>query len=343
VATHGSTVTLSGTVSPPAQEAVEVYLHAGAEWDLVAEGESGADGSYLLSMTARRPGQLVARSGSAESTPVRLQIRPRLTASFRGLTVLGAPLDVRGQLVPARAGRVNLTVRGTTRTLALSADGRFAARVSTRRAGRLEATLVTDPAPGYVAVRRTLATTIRTPILRIGTKGDAVLFFEKRLRSLHYALPQADSAYGPQTRDAVYAFQKVEGLARDGIVGPHVWRTLLIARTPRAALRQGSHIEVDKARQVLFEVRRGHVVRIAHVSTGATGNTPAGRWRIYWKSPGYNASGMYYSMYFLRGFAIHGYASVPPYPASHGCVRTPLWFGPRIYGRWPVGSLVLVR
>jgi hypothetical protein len=343
VATHGSTVTLSGTVSPPAQEAVEVYLRAGGDWRLVAEGESGADGAYVLTMIARRPGQLVARSGSAESPAVRLRIRPRLTGSFRGLSVLGAPLDVRGQLLPARAGRVKLTVRGTTHTLALAADGRFEARVSTRRAGRLEATLVVDPAPGYVAVRRTLATTIRTPILRVGAKGAAVLFLEKRLRSLNYALPQADRAYGAQTRDAVYAFQKVEGLARDGIAGPQVWRALLTARTPSAALRQGRHIEVDKTRQVLFEVRRGRVVRIAHVSTGATGNTPAGRWRIYWKSPGYNASAMYYSLYFLRGFAIHGYASVPPYPASHGCVRTPLWFAPRIYGRWPVGTLVVVR
>ena len=51
---------------------------------------------------------------------------------------------------------------------------------------------------------------------------------------------------------------------------------------------------------------------------------------------------MYYSMYFLRGFAIHGYASVPPYPASHGCVRLPLWFAPRIYSRWQLGARVRV-
>jgi len=43
---------------------------------------------------------------------------------------------------------------------------------------------------------------------------------------------------------------------------------------------------------------------------------------------------MYYSIYFLRGFAIHGYHSVPTYPASHGCVRTPLWFARGFYNRW---------
>jgi lipoprotein-anchoring transpeptidase ErfK/SrfK len=51
---------------------------------------------------------------------------------------------------------------------------------------------------------------------------------------------------------------------------------------------------------------------------------------------------MYYSMFFLRGFAIHGYASVPPYQASHGCVRIPLWFAPGLYSRWPVGTTIRV-
>jgi lipoprotein-anchoring transpeptidase ErfK/SrfK len=99
---------------------------------------------------------------------------------------------------------------------------------------------------------------------------------------------------------------------------------------------------VDKARQVLFEVRRGRVVRIVHVSTGATGNTPVGRWRVYRKTPGFNSLGMYYSMYFLGGFAVHGYHSVPPWPASHGCVRMPNWFAPRLYARWPYASTIWV-
>jgi hypothetical protein len=135
---------------------------------------------------------------------------------------------------------------------------------------------------------------------------------------------------------------QVERLARDGAAGPQVWRVLRSARTPRAAAR-GTHFEVDKTRQVLFEVRRGRVARVIHVSTGATGNTPLGRWRIYLKTPGFNSLGMYCSMDFLRGFAIHGYASVPPYPASHGYVRVPLWFAPGLYARWAVGDRVLVH
>jgi lipoprotein-anchoring transpeptidase ErfK/SrfK len=32
---------------------------------------------------------------------------------------------------------------------------------------------------------------------------------------------------------------------------------------------------------------------------------------------------MLHSNYFIRGYAIHGYPSVPNYPASHGCIRIP--------------------
>jgi lipoprotein-anchoring transpeptidase ErfK/SrfK len=49
-----------------------------------------------------------------------------------------------------------------------------------------------------------------------------------------------------------------------------------------------------------------------------------GSFRVYLKTPGANAKGMVHSSYFVRGYAIHGYASVPVYPASHGCLRVPV-------------------
>ena len=59
----------------------------------------------------------------------------------------------------------------------------------------------------------------------------------------------------------------------------------------------------------------GRVVRVVHVSTGATGNTPVGRWHVYSKVSGFLPSGMYDSSFFLGAFAIHGFYSVPAYPA----------------------------
>jgi hypothetical protein len=228
------------------------------------------------------------------------------------------------------------------RTVPVGADGRFAATLPTRAAVRLRLELALAPEEGYATARRRLTKRVQAPRLGLGSRGAAVRFLEQRLRGLHYALRGVDGRFSWDTRDALYAFQKVRGLSRDGRASPRVWRALRGARTPVAAYPHGDHIEVDKARQVLFEVRRGEVVRVVHVSTGATGNTPVGRWRIYRKSPGTNSLSMYYSMYFLRGFAVHGYPSVPTWPASHGCVRLPNWFAPGLYSRWGLGDRIWV-
>jgi lipoprotein-anchoring transpeptidase ErfK/SrfK len=114
------------------------------------------------------------------------------------------------------------------------------------------------------------------------------------------------------------------------------------SHVPRARVARGTHIEISKTKQVLFEVRKGRVVNVLHTSTGATGNTPVGTFHVYGKVPGYNAKQMYYSLFFKGGFAIHGYHSVPPYPASHGCARIPIWAARGLYNRWGVGSTVMV-
>jgi len=83
-------------------------------------------------------------------------------------------------------------------------------------------------------------------------------------------------------------------------------------------------------------------VRVVHVSTGATGNTPIGLWHIYSKVPGTLPTGMFDSNFFLRGFAIHGYPSVPSYPASHGCVRVPNWVAPILFSSSYYGEAVYI-
>jgi lipoprotein-anchoring transpeptidase ErfK/SrfK len=164
---------------------------------------------------------------------------------------------------------------------------------------------------------------------------------ERRLVDLGYALRRIDGHYGHDTTEAVLAFQKVEGLPWTGRVTGRLWRTLDRAKRARPRYTRGSHVEVDKRRQLLFVVRRGRVVLVSHVSTGATGNTPVGRWRVYRKVTGWDWV-LWYPMYFLRGFAIHGYPSVPAYPASHGCVRVPMWLAPRLYRQHSYGATVYV-
>ena len=47
-------------------------------------------------------------------------------------------------------------------------------------------------------------------------------------------------------------------------------------------------------------------------------------------------------MFWHGAFAIHGYHSVPAWPASHGCVRIPMWLAPGLYSRWGLGTTVYV-
>ncbi len=342
VATYGATVRLTGAVTPVRSTTVGLYREESGTWQLVDEADSGSDGRYALGIAGHTPGLYVARTDAAESAPARVRIRPVLTTSFSGLRVVGARFWLHGRLRPTAAGTLRLIVAGRSREVALDGQGRFREPLPTRRAGALGLRIRLHAANDFAGLDRRLGRTVAAPRLGLGERGRAVRFLEQRLADLRYVLRDVDRAFHWDTLEAVYAFQKVEGLDRSGVVTPRLWRELLRARTPRAAVERGNHIEVDKARQVLFEVRRGRVIRIVHVSTGATGNTPVGRWRVYRKTPGFNSLGMYYSMYFLRGFATHGYASVPPWPASHGCVRLPNWFAPRFYARWDVGSVVWV-
>ena len=80
---------------------------------------------------------------------------------------------------------------------------------------------------------------------------------------------------------------------------------------------------------------------IVATSTGATGNTPLGSWHVYRKVAGFDWV-LYYPNYFLRGFAIHGYPSVPTYPASHGCVRTPIWAAPILFASSYYGEPIYI-
>ena len=159
--------------------------------------------------------------------------------------------------------------------------------------------------------------------------GPSVLALERRLHELHYALAAVDGYYGFDTSDAVVAFQKLHGLPRTGTTDTRFWRELSVAHVPFARY-PGTHVEVSKELQVLLMVRNGEVTLVVPVSTGATGNTPLGRWQVYRRVTGWDWV-LYYPTYFLRGFAIHGYPSVPAYPASHGCVPVPLWVAPRLY------------
>ena len=197
----------------------------------------------------------------------------------------------------------------------------------------------TTAAPPPTATTPTPTTPTPEPsstTLRPGATGPAVLALQQRLRDLGYWLGTPDGTYGGLTVQAVMAFQKVEGLERDGIVGPGTADALDHARRPSPASAGGDLIEVDKARPALFVVRDGAARWVLNVSTGTEepywvdgrtelADTPAGRWQVAWAVDGLDVGelgGLYRPRYFHRdGIAVHGYSDVPAFPASHGCVR----------------------
>ncbi len=287
-----------------------------AGWTVVAQTRAGTDGAFAFERRVRVPGVFQARTVAGSSPEVATSVRPLLRARRGGSFVLG-------RLLPARAGTVVLRVDGRAQRISVGSAGRFRARLRQLRAGRHVVRISVRPAPGFVRVGRQFALRIRRPALRLGSHGPGVLGLKRRLAELGYALPSVDSGYGVATYEAVMAFQKVSGLPRTGRVDRRFWQVLSRASTPRARVPRGDYIEVSKSRQTLYEVRGGKVIRVVHVSTGATGNTPVGTWRVYREVFGWNWV-LYHPMYFLRGFAIHGYPSVPAWPASHGCVRVPM-------------------
>lgn len=173
--------------------------------------------------------------------------------------------------------------------------------------------------------------------LRPGDTGAAVRRLQTSLSRLGYWCGTVDGHYGTLTRHAVIALQKAAGLTRDGIAGPRTMAALAAGTRPQARTRSGLVVEVNLARQLLLVVRDGRVLKILHTSTGSgryyTGadgslvraTTPRGHFRVLRQIDGWRHARLgwlyrpkYYTSY---GLAVHGFSSVPSYPASHGCIR----------------------
>lgn len=65
------------------------------------------------------------------------------------------------------------------------------------------------------------------PMLRTGSRGDAVRKLQELLNAKGYTCGNVDGIFGSKTYAAVLAFQKANGLAADGIVGPLTWGKLV--------------------------------------------------------------------------------------------------------------------
>jgi peptidoglycan hydrolase-like protein with peptidoglycan-binding domain len=173
-------------------------------------------------------------------------------------------------------------------------------------------------------------------VLELGESGPEVAVLQVRLDELGYWHGGSDGEYGQLTRQAVMAFQKAEGLARDGEAGPATQAALVAAVRPAPHDPSGNHLEIDLARQILFVVEGGKTRWVLNTSTGngeaypapsggtAVATTPTGWFAVERQIDGIRRAPLgtlYRPKYIVGGIAIHGSGEVPARPASHGCAR----------------------
>jgi L,D-transpeptidase catalytic domain len=164
------------------------------------------------------------------------------------------------------------------------------------------------------------------PNLDPGDSSNAVKVFNRLLKREGYYAP-GGKQYSAGTGRAVLAFHKVNGQARNQNATSGDFAKLASGKGSFKLKYPGAgkHVEVDISRQVMVLAKSGKPQYTFHISSGAPA-TPSdrGHYQFYRKDPGFNSLGMYYSVYYNRGEATHGYHSVPTYPASHGCLRNPI-------------------
>jgi hypothetical protein len=256
---------------------------------------------------------------------------------------------LRGRVTPAVAGEVvalRVIRRGKVSKRirrAVAADGRFEFRFKVGNPGRLRL-LVRHAASVSQAAFRAPSKRIEVVRWRAGqgASGVRVLLLQRALLRLGFATP-VTGRFDALTANAVNAFRKTNRMGGVGYASSGVYAMVLRGQGAFKLRhsRPSKHVEFDWSRQVLVLARGGRPYRVYHTSSGAPVTpTVFGTYRFYLKTPGTNAKGMVHSSFFIGGYAIHGYASVPNFPASHGCLRVPIPNAASIFNWIDIGDTI---
>jgi peptidoglycan hydrolase-like protein with peptidoglycan-binding domain len=268
---------------------------------------------------------LLFASPAAAQVPapvVKLKLEPHALA--------GEAWRVTGSVTPADVVQLRISRDGKLlqkRTARPDAAGRFALKLRGRKAGSYRVVAVHYPTAtlAYARTRRKRVL-VHRPAAFPGAPRFVIRKLQHRLAAVGYVVG-ARGRFDARTARAVLAFRKTTGMARTTAAGPSVFRRLARGggRFRVRYRSHGRHVEASLSKQVMALIGRGgRVERIYPISSGApVSPTVTGNFKVYRRDPGTNVIGMIHTSYFWGAYAIHGYRSVPIYPASHGCLRVP--------------------
>lgn len=316
---------------------VLLVLPAGALADDGAvAGETTATAAAQARPRPRARSRPLAKAPEATGR-IGLQVAGTHSVDGRLLAVAGRRLRIDGRIVPYVPGeqvsvriwrghkllkRVTVAPKPTrTRRTAT-----FSVRLTPERGGDLQVFAVHERTAEQRRLVKRVPLKVVAPTAGPGTRSPFVALLQQRLAAVGYATPRS-GVLDDGTQRAILAFRKVNGMARTSALDATIVDRLMrgVGGFKVRYPQYGRHVEAHLGKQVLALIDRGRVVRAYPTSSGASVTpTVLGTFRFYWKDPGTNSLGMVHSAYFIRGYAIHGYASVPTYPASHGCLRVPV-------------------
>jgi peptidoglycan hydrolase-like protein with peptidoglycan-binding domain len=319
-------------------------------WSDGVQHAPDGEGRRSMASTTRNDGPCTRRPGrSARASATALVLAAFLAA---GCDALGPRVDGLGEATPSTA--TSPSARPTpspSPTPGPSLDPTPPPAVETP---------LPDPTPPPAPEPPPAAPDPASVELARGSTGELVVALQQRLHDLGYWGAAPDGAFGPGTQQAVWALQKAAGIARDGRVGPATRAALDQGIRPTARSTSGHVVEIDIDRQLVLAVDDGHVTRVLNASTGngeryeAKGRTyvartPRGTFEVGRQvDAAYESTlelgSMWRPKFFTGGIALHGSGSVPPSPASHGCVRVTNDAMNWIWDTWgaPPGTTVLV-
>ena len=126
--------------------------------------------------------------------------------------------------------------RGSAAIVDRTYGGRVRIKLDTRRLATYVIRATVMPNEGYSTTAHVLRAPVVLPRLALGNRSSAVAQLGDQLRRLHYSAPYG-ATFDGRMLDAVYAFEKVQGLPRTGAVDTRFWQALANPRKPSRVTR----------------------------------------------------------------------------------------------------------